>query len=190
MDPPQPADIAPWVYYLVGILLVLANIAAWVATFFTLPGNWVIVALAVLSAFFLPEKPDGLGVGWTAVVFLTLLAVLGEVLELLAGAAGAAKQGASRRSMALALGGAAIGSVLGAVVGLPVPIVGPFIAALGGGAVGAFAGAYLGETWKGREGAERMNISKGALDGRLLGTVGKLIVGVVMVAIATVAAFA
>lgn len=191
MTPPDPAEIAPWVYYLVGVVLVLANVAAWVATFFTLPGNWIIVALAVLSAYFLPEKADGLGIGWWAVVWLTVLAILGEVLEFAAGAAGAAKQGASRRSVALALVGAAGGSIAGAIVlGIFIPLVGAFLGALVGGAGGAFAGAYLGESWKGREGEQRLNISKGALVGRLLGTVGKLIVGIIMVAVATVASFA
>jgi hypothetical protein len=178
---------ATWIYWLCCILLLLANVACWVATFFTLPGNWVIVALAALFAFFLPEQENGLGISWWAVGGLALLAGIGELLEFAAGAAGAAKQGASRRSMALSLVGAAVGSIGGALVGVPIPIVGPIVAALGGGAAGAFAGAYLGETWKGgRADHEKLSISKAALVGRLLGTVGKLLVGIAMVAYATV----
>ncbi len=182
----MPDYPATWIYWLCCILLLLANVACWVATFFTLPGNWVIVALAALFAFFLPEQENGLGISWWAVGGLALLAGIGELLEFAAGAAGAAKQGASRRSMALSLVGAAVGSIGGAIVGVPIPIVGPIIAALGGGAAGAFAGAYLGETWKGRAGDEKLSISKAALVGRLLGTVGKLLVGIAMVAYATV----
>jgi uncharacterized protein YqgC (DUF456 family) len=183
-------DVPPlWVYWLGGILFLLANVACWVATFFTLPGNWGIVTLSALFAVLLPEQENGLGMSWGAVGGLIVLAGLGELLELIAGAAGAAKLGASRRSIALSMFGAMIGSIVGAIIGVPVPIVGPIIAALGGGAIGAFAGAYLGETWKGRVELERLSISKAALVGRLLGTVGKLITGMAMVAYATVESF-
>ena len=179
-----------WVYWLCGIVLLLANVACWVATFFTLPGNWGIVLLAALSAFFLPEQENGLGMNWWAVGVLVALAGVGELLELIAGAAGAAKHGASRRALLLSMLGAMAGSMGGAFVGVPVPFVGPIIAALGGGALGAFVGAYLGETWKGgRENHERLSISQAALVGRLLGTFGKLIAGVAMVTYATVAFF-
>jgi uncharacterized protein YqgC (DUF456 family) len=180
---------ALWVYWLGGILLLLANIACWIATVFTLPGNWGIVALAALCAVLLPEQESGVGMSWWAVGGLAALAGLGELLELVAGAAGAAKLGASRRSIALSMLGAMIGSIVGAFVGVPVPFVGSVIAAVGGGALGAFAGAYLGETWKGRADLEKFSISKAALVGRLLGTVGKLAAGMAMVAYATVEFF-
>ncbi len=183
-------DAVPlWMYWLSGILLLIASAACLVATFFTLPGNWGIVALAALSAVLLPEQENGLGMSWWAVGGLVALAVLGELLELIAGAAGAAKLGASRRSLILSMFGAMIGSMAGVFVGVPVPVVGPIIAALGGGALGAFAGAYLGETWKGRAERERLSISKAAFVGRLLGTVGKLAAGMAMVAYATVEFF-
>lgn len=183
-------DASPlWVYWLGGILLLLANVACWAATFFTLPGNWGIVALAVLCAVLLPEQESGLGMSWWAVGGLVLLAGLGEILELIAGAAGAAKLGASRRSIVLSMVGAVTGSIVGALVGVPVPFAGPIIAALGGGALGAFAGAYLGETWIGRANLEKLSISKAAFVGRLLGTVGKLAAGIAMVAYSTVEFF-
>lgn len=178
-----------WAYWLGGILLLLANVVCWAANCFTLPGNWGIVALAGVFALLLPEQETGLGMSWWAVGGLVALALLGELLELIARAAGAAKLGASRRSILLSILGAMIGSIVGAVIGVPVPVVGPIIAALGGGSLGAFAGAYLGETWKGRADLEKLSISKAALIGRLLGTVGKLMAGIVMVAYATVESF-
>jgi uncharacterized protein len=180
---PYPAD---WIYWLCLSLLLLANAGCWVASFFMLPGNWVMVGLAAVCAILLPEQEGGLGISWWAVLVLAALAGLGEMIEFAAGAAGAAKQGASRRAMFLSLVGAMLGSIAGAIIGVPVPVVGPIIAALGGAAGGAFLGAYLGETWKGRSGEERMNVSKGALVGRLLGTVGKLMVGSVMVVYITI----
>lgn len=188
----MPTDYPPeWAYWTFGVvLLFVANAASWTATVLTLPGNWGIVVLAALCAWFLPEPPGrALGFTWTAVVILTGLAAIGELVEFLAGAAGAAKQGGSRRAMLLSLGGAAAGSIAGAIVGVPIPLVGPILGAVGGGAAGAFAGAYIGEYWKGRGRRERLSISTGAMVGRIVGTVGKLVVGAIMVAYATVESF-
>lgn len=176
-----------WVYHLCGCVLLVANLAAWVATFFSLPGTWVIVALMALAAWFLPEDPTrSLGISWGEVIALAVLAGLGEVVEFASGAAGAQRVGASRRSVMLSLIGAAVGSVAGAFVGLPIPVLGLIIAPLLGGGAGAFGGAYLGEAWKGRDHDARMSVSRVAFVGRVLGTAGKLIIGLVMVVVATI----
>jgi uncharacterized protein len=178
------------VYYVWAVLLLLANVCAWGTTFFTLPGNWLVLALTALFAW-LVQAPSGGGIGWGVVGALAVLAALGEVVEFAAGAAGAAKQGGSRRGMILAIFGSLVGSVGGSIVGtfLPIPLVGTLVGAIGGGALGAFGGAYAGETWKGRSSEQRMSVSSAALVGRLFGTVGKLAFGVVMVVIATVDSF-
>ncbi len=174
-----------WVYHLCGILFVVIHVAAWIATLFLLPGNWIIVAVMALGAVFLPEA-DGrsLGVGWGEVLVLAILSGLGELSEFLSSAAGAKKIGASRRSVALALLGAVIGSIAGTLIGLPIPVLGSIIAALAGGSAGAFGGAYLGETWKGRLHEERVAAGQIAAVGRLLGTIGKLVIGLIMVVLA------
>jgi uncharacterized protein YqgC (DUF456 family) len=115
--------------------------------------------------------------------------VIGELVEFGAGAAGAAKQGASRRGVALSILGAIVGSVVGLAIGAPIPVLGSFIMALVGGAAGAFAGAYLGEAWKGRPEDQRVAAGRGAFVGRIWGTVGKLAVGAIMLAILTWDAF-
>jgi uncharacterized protein YqgC (DUF456 family) len=172
-------------YYVWVSLLILGMGLGWLTTLFTLPGNWIVVGLAALFAWLLPPESGG-QLSWFYVGVAAVLALLGEGVELAAGAAGAKKQGASRRSMVLALVGTVLGSLLGAVVSLPIPIVGPIIGALGGGALGAFGGAYLGETWKGRDPNQRMAAGQGALVGRLFGTVGKLMIGAVMVVVIAV----
>jgi uncharacterized protein YqgC (DUF456 family) len=177
-----------WLYYLWAGLLVIACVAAWLTTFFALPGNWIVVLLAGLFALFVPAA-EGRGVSWTVVGVAAGLAVVGEILEFAAGAAGAAKKGASRRGMALALLGTVVGSVVGATMGVPIPLVGPLVGALGGGALGAFGGAYLGESSLGRSHPESVAAGQGALVGRLLGTVGKLMVGAVIVVIVAFDAF-
>lgn len=178
-----------WIQIGWGIVLVLAAACCWFANAFMLPGNWLIVGFAALFTYLLPTAEYGRGFGWITVGILVLIAAIGELIEFAAGAAGAAKHGASRRAMLLSILGAAVGSITGAAVGIPVPIIGPLVAAVGGGAAGAFGGAYLGEIWKGKEHPERTAVSSGALIGRLFGTVGKLAAGAAMVAVLAVMTF-
>ncbi|HEX4415070.1 MAG TPA: DUF456 family protein [Lacipirellulaceae bacterium] len=171
-----------WAYYIWAFLLIFGCGIGWLTTLVTLPGNWIITGLAALFAWLIPVAAGG-GITWTVVAVLVGLAVLGEILEFGAGAAGAAKQGASKRSVALAMLGAAIGSMVGLGIGLPIPILGSLVMAVLGGAGGAFAGAYLGESWKGRPVEDRMAAGRGAFAGRIWGTVGKLVVGMIMLVI-------
>jgi uncharacterized protein YqgC (DUF456 family) len=175
-------DWGIWVYYLWALLLVAGAGLAWLLNLVALPGNWVVVGLAALFAWLVPLEA-GQGMSWTTVAVLLALAVLGEVIEFVAGAAGAAKQGASRRAVALSIVGAVVGSIVGLGVGAPIPIIGSLVMAVVGGAAGAFAGAYLGEVWKGRAEPERLAAGRGAFFGRIWGTAGKLAVGAVMLAI-------
>jgi uncharacterized protein len=168
-----------WLYYLWALLLVLACGVAWLTTLVTLPGNWIIAGFAALFAWLLPET-DGRGISWTAVGVLFGCALLGEVVEFAASAGGAAKQLAIYPSYAESLFCCVVGSTLGLTVGIPIPVLGPFMMALLGGAAGAFYGAYLGEAWKGRPHEERIAVGRGAFTGRIWGTVGKLAVGAIM----------
>jgi len=177
-----------WTYYLWALLLVATCCVVWLLNLVALPGNWLIVGGAALFAWLMPENAVG-GMTWTTVAVLLGLAIVGELVEFAAGAAGAAKQGASKRGVALAMIGAIVGSVLGLAVGAPIPLVGSFIMALLGGAAGAFAGAYLGETWKGRPEVDRVAVGRGAFAGRIWGTVGKLAVGAIMLALVAWDAF-
>ena len=171
-------------YYLWATLLILANGLAWLSNVFTIPGTWFLIALTALFAWFFPENGEP-GISWWTIGILIGLALLGELIEFAAGAAGAARRGASFRGMALAVLGALLGSVSGALVTLPIPLA-PLVGALLGGAGGAFAGAYIGESWKGRSADESFEVGKAAFFGRILGTVGKIAVGAVMWAVAAV----
>jgi uncharacterized protein YqgC (DUF456 family) len=179
-----------WSYYLYALLLVIGCLIAWLLNLVTLPGNWLMVAGAALFAWLLPVE-DGRGIAWKMVIILAVLAAIGEVIEFAAGAAGAAKQGASRRAVALSMVGAIVGSIVGVVAGapIPIPVVGPLVMAILGGAAGAFGGAYLGETWKGRDEQARTAAGRGAFFGRIWGTVGKFAVGAVMLAVVAWDAF-
>ena len=97
------------------VILLLGACIAWTTNFLTLPGNWMIVGLAALFAWSLPASTEQ--IGWQTVGMLAGLALLGEVLEFTAGAAGAANKGASRRAVVLALVGTFVGSIAGVIIG-------------------------------------------------------------------------
>jgi hypothetical protein len=174
-----------WLYYTLAIGLVAAGFVCWLTNLFSLPGNWALLGLTALFAWLVPHDSSR-GVTWNTVWILLALAIVGEIIEFVAGAAGAAKRGASRRSIWLSLIGAVIGSIGGAIVGLPIALVGSPIAALLGGAAGAFVGAYLGETWVDRSHGHSVEVAWGAFLGRVWGTVGKFAVGAVMLGIMAV----
>jgi uncharacterized protein YqgC (DUF456 family) len=172
-------------YYLMALLLFLVNLTAWASILFLVPGNWIMVFVSALFYLFMPEQ-NGKGLSLTVLVIAILLAGLGELVEALGSSAGAAKKGASRRAMILALLGTFLLSVIGATVATPVlPPLGTILGAILGGSVGAYLGAYAGEVWKGNLEVDRMEIGRAAFVGRLLGVVGKLAIGVVILVMLT-----
>ena len=175
-------------YILAGVALCFANTTAWVATWFGLPGTWVIVALTALTCHFFPSTGT-LGLSWVTVGVLSGMAVLGEVWETASSAMLAKNAGGSRRGAAFSMLGAIAGSITGAFLGVPIPVFGSMIGAILGAAGGAFAGAWIGEGQVGRSMVERVTIGKAAATGRVFGTLGKLLVGLGMVIVATAAFF-
>ena len=168
------------------LLLVVIVVAACLLTVIGMPGNWLVVTAAAVYAFLLPH--DGrAAIGWPVVVALVGLAVLGEVVELVAGALGVQRVGGSRRSAVLALGGSVVGGIVGVIVGVPIPIIGSFVGAILFGGLGALTGGMLGEYWKGRTTDEALRVGHAAFWSRLFGTLSKAAIGLVMV-IVTIAA--
>jgi hypothetical protein len=169
-------------------LLILAAIVLWALNFFSLPGNWLLLAAAVLYAYLIPDETRT-DISWWTVGGLLVLALLGELIEFAAGALGAAKAGASRRGAVLALGGSLLGGVFGLFVALPIPVIGPIVGALLFGSLGALGGAVLGEQWKGKDLDESIRVGHAAFWGRLFGTLGKVLAGAVMIAVILVTLF-
>jgi uncharacterized protein len=176
--------VTPWLYLVLALFLFLANLTSMGLNLFLLPGNWLVVIQSALFAALI-RGANGAGISWGMIALLLVLAIAGEVVEFAAGAAGAARLGASRRGVVLSMVGAFVGTMTGLAMGIPIPIVGSVLAAIAGGALGAFGGAYLGEQWKGRSHEEGLAIGQGAMWGRLGGTAGKLAIGVVMVVLVT-----
>jgi uncharacterized protein YqgC (DUF456 family) len=172
----------PWLYYTLATLLLLVGAFCWFSNLFSLPGNWALLALVAIFWYFVPQEVSR-GVSVKTLWILLSLAIVGEIIEFAASALGAARKGASQRSIWLSLAGAMAGSILGATAGIPVPVIGSMIGALAGGAAGAFAGAYLGEVWSQRSHATGVAVGKSAFVGRLWGTLGKFALGAVMLGI-------
>lgn len=173
--------MSPEILAFVGaVVLVLGSLFAWCLTVLQLPGNWLIVLLAALAAWLIPEETR-FSISWLTVAIVFGSAVVGEVLELAVGTVAAKKRGASRRAVWLALVGGIVGAMSGAGGGSIVPVIGTLFGILAGGAGGAFVGAYVGETWKGRSEEQAVAVGRAVAIGRTLGVLGKMIVGVAMV---------
>ena len=85
---------------LISMLFVVAVPVLWFMNLLGLPGNWMIVAITVLYAWLMPDNSRA-AIGWPVVAVITGLALLGELAELAASAAGVKKVGGSRRGAIL-----------------------------------------------------------------------------------------
>jgi len=92
-----------------------------------LPGIWAMAVAALIVEFTAPEV-----LTWWTVGGLFVVAVLGELVETLAGSLGAKSRGASKRAMVAAAIGGLVGALLGTVL-IPIPVVGTVL----GSAIGA-----------------------------------------------------
>jgi uncharacterized protein YqgC (DUF456 family) len=166
--------------YLYAVLLTGLNLAFWVGILFNLPGTWLMVLVTAVLKWWQPEYVQ---VSWPVLGVATGLAVLGEVLEFVLGAAGSRRAGGSTRAAVLAIVGGLVGGIIGTA--LPVPIVGTLI----GACLGAFLGSLIGDLWAGRPLFSSFEAGWGAAVGRFWGTVSKLAVGGIIVVILALSAF-
>ncbi|MEM8782942.1 MAG: DUF456 domain-containing protein [Planctomycetota bacterium] len=165
-----------WAGCLVGVVLVALQ----------LPGTWLIVLLSALAAWWgWDANPEARWIGWWTLAALLALAVLGEIIEAIAGALGSRAAGGSRRGAVLAIVGGIAGALLGTVV-IPVPIVGTLL----GAAIGAGLLSGLGDKWAGRKWGEAIRGGSGAAVGKFAGSVVKLTIAGVMMGTVVVASLA
>jgi uncharacterized protein YqgC (DUF456 family) len=181
-------DYLEYLQYLWAALFILTLAAGWLLTLFALPGNWLMVAAAAVYVFAVPGE-HRVGIGWGVVIALIVLALLGELLELLASALGAARGGGSKRGAILAVMGSIPGAMLGALIGAPIPVVGSLVGIILFAGLGALGGAMLGEWWKGRKLHESWQVGQAAFWGRILGSLAKVMIASIMLASGTMAVF-
>ena len=140
-----------------------------------IPGQFVVVAAAGVLAL-----AGGGIISWWVVLALLALAVLAEVLEGTAGFVGAGKAKGSFWSALGAVAGGLVGAILGSFV---LPIIGSLIGAF----VGTFGGAFTVEYSRTRDARPSGHVARGALIGRVVGSLIKVFVGIAMIAIVTAA---
>jgi uncharacterized protein YqgC (DUF456 family) len=167
----------------VALLLVVLCLVAWATNLIGLPGNWFSVAILAFYAWMGPQESRA-AIGYTAVAVAFIAALIGELVEFAASAFGAKRAGASRRSTMYAVAGSMIGAISGALIGVPVPVIGSILAAILFGGIGAAAGAIYGEWSDGRAWQESWTIGHAAFWGRTFGVFGKIGTGIIILAIA------
>ncbi len=150
-----------------------------ICTLIGLPGAWLLISLALLGQWAAPDTFN-----WWTLGSCVGLAMVGEALELAAGAAGSRQGGGSRRAGL----GAIIGGVVGAIAGAAFP---PIIGAIIWGVVGAGVGAVVGEFTTGnRAWRSHLAIGSAAATGKAVGTVIKTALTLFIYFIVVVTAFA
>lgn len=148
----------------------------------------MIVAIAILWAI---VGPSDYRFHWAIPIALIVLALLGELIEFLASVMGTKKLGGSTRGATLSVIGSMAGGLIGAIFGIPfpIPLVGMLVGSILFAAIGAWVGASIGEKWVGKPIKESLKIGGAAFVGRLLGTIGKLVMGSTMAVISIAAPF-
>ena len=178
-----------WTGYLLALLFAGVSLALVASVLLGLPGTWLMLGLAVAVEVwdhFFHTAADPVTFGWPTLIAAGVLAGIGELLEAGAGAAGTKLGGGSSRGML----GAIVGGLIGAIVCtplIPIPVLGTLIGAL----LGTFIGAWIGEAGsiRAEDPAATFKAASGAALGRLAGTLGKLMVAVVIWVLLVVAAF-
>jgi uncharacterized protein YqgC (DUF456 family) len=153
------------------LFLALATVS-WASSVFALPGNWIVLLLALLFGW-----AEGFGAvrPWVLLVGF-VLAALGEGVEFLSGYLGVKTFGGSRWAGVGALAGAVAGAILGAGFGYG-------LSAIPGTVLGAFAGAASVEIVRERRAGLAARAALGAALGRALGLAAKLSFGGAFVAL-------
>ena len=158
------------------VALTLICLTGLALTAIGLPGLWLMV-LAVVGYGFLTDFQS---IGIITIVSVTLLAGIGEVLETWLGFGLTRRYGGSKR----AAWGSLLGGLGGAIVGVPIPLVGSVIGAL----LGSFIGAVAFEYTTSATGGQAIRVGMGALLGRAAATAAKIACGVIITVIAIFAA--
>ncbi|HEV7301396.1 MAG TPA: DUF456 domain-containing protein [Tepidisphaeraceae bacterium] len=167
--------MADWTYYF--ILLAFLAAGLWI-NILTLPGLWLMVLATAIYAW----VTNGIYIGWPGLIALTILAGLAEIVEFVAGGAGAAKAGGSKRAFV----GALVGGILGAIFfSIPLPIIGTII----GIVLGTFLGAVAVEVLVKKDTGIALRVGYGAAIGRLIGIITKVTFGLVMFVVGAVVAW-
>jgi len=152
------------------ILLLLAVLGLHVVS---LPANWIILGLVAAWKWLHPSLDMGLGFFG----LLAGLALAGEILEQAVQMLGGKRYGSSGKGLL----GAFVGGFAGAILGAPILF---GLGAIPGALLGAYGGGLVFELMHDRPLAEAHRSALGNMYGRILGSVLKLALGIVMIVLA------
>lgn len=151
------------------VFLVMLNAFWLMLVLVTLPGNWLMVVSTCVFAWW--QWEDGF-FGWPFLLTITVLALIGELVEFFAGAGGARRAGSTWKGAAAAVGGAIFGGLTGTFV-IPVPLFGTLI----GACFGAGLLTWIVERSAGKAHESSVRSGIGAGTGVLVGTLSKFAIG-------------
>jgi len=160
------------------IVLALFSMTGLILTPLGMPGNFIIIGGALFHNLILWS----MGISGMRLGVALALAVVGEILEFILGVRMARRRGASNRAVI----GAIVGGILGAIVGTPVPIIGTIIGLF----IGVFLGAFVVEFAAKKDIQMAYSAAMGAFYGRVGAIMVKTLIGVVIVVILFMGAFA
>ncbi len=178
-----------WLQYVIAVVFFLLGGVCVVLVVVQLPGTWMLLGLAAIVEYvdtvYLPEGEQQT-FGWWVLGGGLAIAVIGEIVEFIAGAAGAKKGGSSTRGMV----GALIGGIVGIFIFTPLFFFVPIFGAFFGAVLGTFVGAVVGELSGGQSTIQgTMKPAIGATIGRVIGTTSKVGIAIAMWLVLTVSAF-
>ena len=167
--------------YVYATIMCLLN-AGWLGlVFFYLPGNWLIVLTTGALAWW--QRDTQMVSFWTVGV-MAFLALIGEVIEFMAGMGGAKKAGAGWLASISAIAGALVGAVVGTFM-IPIPFAGTLL----GACIGAGLVTWGFERAGGKERDDSVRSGVGAGVGVFIGTASKITIGAIIWLIAAIAVF-
>ena len=161
---------------LVYVLLYLIMIAGVLIIPFGVPGQFVMVAAAIV--FVLVSGTEVMSL-WV-VGALLVMAIGAELLEATAGFLGAKNAQGSLWSSFGALGGGLVGAIIGSFV---LPVIGSLIGAF----LGPFGAAFAVQYTRTQAFSQSGHVARGALIGRIIGSIIKVFTGAAMIAVITIA---
>jgi uncharacterized protein YqgC (DUF456 family) len=162
------------------VILLVVDALSLLLVFVGLPGNWVMVALTCLFAWWQWDRhPFSAGI----LIVIVVLALLGELVEFVAGMVGARRSGTSWWASILAIFGAIAGGLCGTFL-IPIPLLGSVV----GASLGAGLTVWVTEMARGQQIERSVRRAVGAGMGQFLGTMSKFAIGVVIWLVIVIAA--
>ena len=169
-----------WEMWVIASIACIAGISGILLVVLALPGIWAMVLVSAICMWWRPEI-----ISWRAVVTLASIAVVSEIMEMVASAAGAKKFGGSKRGAVGAIFGTMIGAIVGSFL-IPIPVVGTIVGGIVGAGIGAMGveRSIVQMSWK-----DSMKSGSGAAIGRTISIFIKLGLAIVAALFFVLAAF-